>query len=206
MFRAWKICFAAFLVLSFLSGPVFAQSDEGQAFEPPPTPEGGEIGQGYRKSSPVVKDLNPQTTNDITALIDASSQVCLAVPDVYQIGCLITFYRKAVAETPTTGPYAEIHQILTETLADLEDVAKKYRDPGQPAIRASVETGDGLVSSGRIRAIKPESVATAKVEALRIVAQTETRLLRSAEFSSGGQNEFARIAAAVESNKVLLRS
>ena len=106
--------------------------------------------------------------------------------------------------TPQSGTYAPVHKVLKDTVTRLEAVVEANLDTSKPPIR--LRSGDGATTTPRMRAIRPETLPRADAEAARIVADAEKILLRSAALNAPARVEFVRIAEAVGSNKLLLRS
>lgn len=152
---------------------------------------------------PPTSTLSVPIPVQVAGVMKRSSKVCQGVPDEYVIDCLIVHFRQALSVTPQSGTYAPVHTVLKETVAKLERVVAKNVDESKPPIR--LKTGSGTTSA-RMRAIKPEAVARANAEAAKIVAEAQTVLLRSADQNPAARLEFVRIAEAVGSNKLLLRS
>lgn len=149
-------------------------------------------------------------TTGVAARIEAAFAqargLCGAVPREYRLDCMLVFFRQALAETPQQGDLAKAHAILRQTVQRLEALVADNADPARPAIRAQVREGNRTRATPRLRAVRADRVAQTNAAAARIVAEAETQLLRSSPPSSPARLEYTRIAAAVGSNKVLLRS
>lgn len=186
-------------------GQTTGEGEEGE--EPAVDRSGSEGGEANTKDKPAAAvPFGEGVTGAISLTLDLGSSACSAVPDAYLVDCLATFYRRAADQTPSVGDYAEIHAALDRAATELEAIVRANRDTSQPNIRVKSASGPDTIKSGPIRAIKPESIAQAKADAFKIVAETETILLRSADSQSVEGLQYARIAEAVGSNKVLLRS
>jgi hypothetical protein len=132
--------------------------------------------------------------------------LCGAVPRAYRLDCMLVFFRQALAETPQAGDMAAAHAILRDTVQRLDALVAANADPARPTIRAQVRSGNRTRTTPRLRAVRADRVAQANAAAARIVAEAETQLLRSSPASGPARLDYTRIAAAVGSNKVLLRS
>lgn len=146
------------------------------------------------------------TVDSIAATLSRSNTVCSQLPDQYQVDCLSVYYRKALAETPRGREFAEVRTVLRDTANKLDKLARVNRDTTQPRLKVRPATGQDTIKTGPITAVKPEAVESTRATALAIIEEAETLLLRSAETRAEGQNEFAQIAEAIGSTKVLLRS
>lgn len=146
------------------------------------------------------------TVDSITTTLSRSNTVCSQLPVQYQVDCLSVYYRKALAETPRDREFAEVRTVLRDTANKLDKLARANRDTTQPRLKVRPATGPDTIKTGPITAVKPETVEATRATALAIIEEAETLLLRSAETRAEGQNEFAQIAEAIGSTKVLLRS
>ena len=142
----------------------------------------------------------------IEAAFAKARGLCGAVPREYRLDCMLVFFRQALAETPQQGDLAKAHAILRQTVQRLEALVADNADPARPTIRAQVREGNRTRATPRLRAVRADRVAQTNAAAARIVAEAETQLLRSSPPSGPARLEYTRIAAAVGSNKVLLRS
>ncbi|MCB1339510.1 MAG: hypothetical protein KDK24_00250 [Pseudooceanicola sp.] len=169
--------------------------------------DGGGFGFGGAAFDAQGRPVNPALAAavpfpaQIVGVMKRSAQVCRGVPDEYAIDCLIVHLRQALSVTPQAGRYAEVHNALSDAVRKLDRLVVANRDESKPMIRVQA----GGVSTPRMRAIRPDAVRRANAEAATIVAEAETVLLRSAA-RSGAKLEYTRIAEAVGSNKLLLRS
>ena len=104
--------------------------------------------------------------------------------------------------------YDEVRAVLDETARGLNDIARANRAAGQRPTRFRTEEADGTVTrtNRRLVPVEPARQQAAVAQALAVIEEAETKLLRSAEDPVARGAQFQRIAAAVGSNKVLLRS
>lgn len=125
--------------------------------------------------------------------------------DAYRVDCLAERYGALARAVPRNSDYGEVREVLKSASEDLASLARNNRDRTLARGRA---TGPGS-SQTTSRPLTPvDSAAMAKVnrQARAILAQTETLLLRSAEGSKSKIAQYAQIADAIGSNKVLLRA
>lgn len=141
----------------------------------------------------------------ITGVLNRSAQVCDNVPREYAIDCVVVHLKQAISVTPQTGDYAEVRKVLSDTVVKLERIVADNRDETKPLIRLQTG-GAGGPATARMRAIRPETVNRANADAARVLAEAQTVLLRSSSAQTRAKLEYVRIAEAVGSNKVLLRS
>lgn len=138
----------------------------------------------------------------VAGVLNRSAQVCGKLPDEYAIDCLIVHLRQAISVTPQGGKYSDVHKVLSDTVRKLDKIVAANLDDSKDRIRLKA----GGATTERMRAIRPETVRRANAEAAKIVAEAETILLRSASQHAGARLDYVRIAEAVGSNKLLLRS
>ena len=101
--------------------------------------------------------------------------------------------------------YGEARDILRDTANQLSQITQDNLDQSIP--RARLESTDGSFRSKRpLSAVSAANERRALAQAVAVLAEAETRLLRSAESSSRRAVQYQQIAAALGSNKVLLRS
>ncbi|HDR29678.1 hypothetical protein [Rhodovulum sp.] len=101
------------------------------------------------------------------------------------------------------GDYRDAKNALTQAACDLGTLAAANRDRTQPQIRLRQPSGE---TTPALTPVRPEALASVNAAAAQILEEAETRLLRSAESSARRMVHYQRIAAAVGSAKVLLRS
>lgn len=150
--------------------------------------------------------MSAATTGVIVAQIDTARDFCrrLARPE-YTVDCLADRLDQVARSIPAGSEYADVRQVLSETSDRLAALARRNASPDLPRGRAKGAASDEATS----RPITPvDTAALPRVsqEAERIIAEAETLLLRSAESSERRRVHYEAIAAAVGSNKVLLRS
>ncbi|MEX0302202.1 MAG: hypothetical protein AB3N24_07245, partial [Leisingera sp.] len=124
----------------------------------------------------------------------------------YLIDCLAERFETLAKDMAQLSGHGPVREILQETAQDLRQIARENRDPSKP--RGKARTLDGTLKSSRpVVAVAPERQASATAQALAVLEEAQTKLLRSAENSPARSIvQFQRIAAAIDSSKVLLRS
>lgn len=190
--------------------PVFvppAVGNYGPVFVPP-------LGGGATAPAPSPGNAAPSPGEDIgqwagTWMSNASA-FCASLADAsYQIDCLAERMEYIAWQLQGNASYAQVRAELLKSARELTGVASKYRDAEKPG-RVYATPASGKVGPQRstrpVRAVRPSQQAAAVDEARAIVARTETVLLRSSAGTPGVSPQITRIAAAVGSNKVLLRS
>ena len=162
----------------------------------PPVPAAGYgagAGAGYGGSSNK-PGLNNATTNRLVRFLKKGIRQCRALDSVYRYDCYRQNYSAAAGHLAAKPAYAVPLAALRDVERSLERILARNGDPDTPALRKG-----GAV----FRAVRPESTKRAKEVFRQALDQAATKLLRSAE---GAGTHFARIAKALDSNKILLRA
>lgn len=180
-------CLRIALTLSFLAvisiaSPVFSYGD-GDG--------GGRMGGGGGGGG---AGLSTGTTKKVVKIINSGVGRCQTIAQVYRFDCYRQTYRLAANFLNGRPAYAGAQEALIAVEKSLEKIMAQNADPQTPAIRKGFQT---------YKPIKPAAVPQAKAELSRALDQAETVLLRAPERTG---THYARIAEAVHSNKVLLRS
>ncbi|WIY27765.1 hypothetical protein [Parasedimentitalea psychrophila] len=200
------------VVLLSLSVVVFflPQSAQAQTEEPenPVYPEysSSEESEGRSGDFDLERENGPKLNNpdEIVPQLAAIHGRC-GVADVYVIDCLAE--RLEVLEKSMSGlaRYGEARRILRDTADQLRQITQDNLDQDRP--RARMEAIDGSFRSTRpLSAVSAAQRRSAISQAVAVLAEAETQLLRSGEASLGRAVQYQQIAAALGSNKVLLRS
>ncbi|MFA8385761.1 MAG: hypothetical protein ACEPO2_09060 [Pelagibaca sp.] len=178
---------------------------------------GDDIGGGDNESSdsernarapsgPPVTASTAQTTQFVNRLED-SEQICDVMDDEYRISCFAVTYRQLAEEIPANGDYDEARDVLLETARKLDNIVRSNIDREKPALTARIRNNSGQSQpTPPMRAVQAPRAAELNRQASDVLAEAETVLLRSASSDATRAIHYQRIAAAVGSNKVLLRS
>ncbi|GAA0293660.1 hypothetical protein [Rhodovulum strictum] len=120
----------------------------------------------------------------------------------YIVDCLSQSLGSIAAKMPR-GDYQDARNVLAQAARELGALAAANRDREQPRIRLRLPSGE---TTPPLSPVRREALAATNAAAAQILEEAETRLLRSAEGSERRMVHYQRIAAAVGSTKVLLRS
>lgn len=191
------------LVAVLVLGPasVFAQEGpvvdhqpvdtSGAVFVPPLVPPPGEAGGA---------GAAVQALNDARAF-------CGALDVAYRIDCLAERFAAIAAALPATGVDAAAKAALQAGAVKLRAVARANADPAQPRRNFAAPSMPRPQATTRpLTPVAPDRQAAAAAQAEAVLEETATLLLRSSETQPQVAVQVRSIAAAVESNKVLLRS
>ena len=158
------------------------------------------------RTGPAVTVSEPQTRL-IVSQLNQIQQICEFMGDEYRIACFATTYRELAQDIPANGDYAETREVLLDTARKLDSIVRSNIDRSKPALTARLRNPSGqAVATPPMRAVQEPRAAQLNQQAANIVEEAETVLLRSASSDATRAIHFQRIAAAVGSNKVLLRS
>lgn len=138
--------------------------------------------------------VNAATTRAVVNLLTGGVRGCQRLGKVYRYDCYRQVYGQAAAQMNGIAGYSEARRILTGVERSLTRTVNRNLDRRAPQVQAGAQ---------RFRAIRAESLPTAKAAFVAALEEAETQLLRSAP--SGGEH-LVRIAEALNSNKILLRS
>ncbi len=145
-------------------------------------------------------------TEVANAITDAYGFCIQIKPPEYLVDCLGEQLREIADALPPTGDYAEAKEILEEAADELRALVRANADPAKPLIQASGRVAGKRIVTKPLVAVRPERAPAVKQQAANILAEAETKLLRSAEASDRRLIAYAQMAKAVGSNKTLLRS
>lgn len=146
-------------------------------------------------------------TESITDALARAERLCRQIPVGYKIDCLSVQYAKIARLLPKGGDYGVVRDVLTRASEDLHKIAKDNRDRTEDKTDFAVQLDGRRETVGKpIHPIRPAAQAAANAAAIRVIQEAQTVLLRSTENSNRRKVHYQRIAMALESNKVLLRS
>lgn len=190
---------------SLSEGLVFTQFVVPDQFVPDPEPVDDNNGEGLSENGATagISVASTEATVAIALKLERGADLCERTPEAYQVDCLALNYRETADTLTNRGDYAEARKVLLDTADRLDDLVQSNRDRTKPRIQVKAEPDGPRLTQRALKPVKPESVATVKRQAIPILEEASTKLLRSA---SSGSTNYQRIAAAVDSNKVLLRS
>lgn len=172
---------AGLLSLILAAAPAYARGGEGG---------GGGVESGGGQSS----GLSSRATRGVVTTLTRGFDRCSELPQVYKFDCFRHTYKLAAQKLDSNQAYAEAAKALVLVEETLTQAVKQNLDPAQKPVRKGLNF---------YRAVKPAAVPQIKRQTERAMQQAETILLRS---PANKQVHYARIAEAVNSNKVLLRS
>lgn len=142
----------------------------------------------------------------VAAILNRASRLCATAPKEYRLDCVLLFIRQSAEVLPQYGDMGQARRVLEQTAGRLDGIVRANLDPTKPPIRLQTNASPLERATPRMRAIRPEAIAPAHRQAARVLAEAETILLRSSPSNADVRLEYVRIASAVGSNKLLIRS
>lgn len=134
------------------------------------------------------------TTRNVVRVLERGIEQCEPLHSVYRFDCYRKAYRQAANQMRDNPQYADAFTALVSVEKALEQIVEQNKDPSPPTATKRAR---------RLTPIKPAAVRRANADFKKALSLAETALLRSPNRT---QTHYARIAQAVHSNKVLLRS
>jgi hypothetical protein len=157
---------------------------KGQNIDPPGSPTLGDVAE---------------------ASVERAIEHCRTYTDVWRVDCLSNELERMASALPNDRSSRKAKAEIRAAAAKLKAIAEANADPAQPAVRRAVEIdGTKRTTTRPITPVAPARVVATNLAAEQVISELSTTLLRSA--GSANAAEFSRVAAAVDSTKVLLRS
>lgn len=149
--------------------------------------------------------VTAEGTRAIVKWLEEANVYCGRVPRAYRIDCLADQYKQIERALPKTGDYNRLRKILRKSQTDLRKIVSQYSDPSASKAKPDLPAAQLSASRPLVR-VRKSRLQRAEKAAAKVIAETETILLRSAGQSKRRKLAFTRVAKAIGSNKVLLRS
>jgi hypothetical protein len=201
----WRAAPAAILTLALATAAPAQQTGGRLGGSHHEAPSGYGSGYGYR-AAPTPRAAAPGPL--IVQSLRDGAAFCSRLPDpTYQVDCLADYFDWVQGRWAHVGAYGDALDTLAVTAARLKQVRDRFADPARRGGRSFATAGGGPETHRAIRPVAPAASAAAARAAAQVIAEAETVLLRSARGQPAEvAGQIRLIAAAVGSNKVLLRS
>lgn len=178
-------------------------------FERPPDTKSGMTRHGEERDRPdqAINEINE--ADFIVNRLQQIQRICDALDEEYTVDCLATSYMRLTNDLRTIGGDSSVRQSLERASAKLRALVQSNLDKTKPALRAhltNAESGARMLSTLPVRAVQPDRLSKVRQGAMTVLDEAETVLLRSARRRTEQSVLYQRVAAALRSNKVLLRS
>ncbi|MEW2911319.1 hypothetical protein [Leisingera sp. JC11] len=150
---------------------------------------------------------SPAFLAELLGTLEAAKAFCRATGDsALQVDCLSERLEAAADTIPEGTDYDEVRGVLQDTSERLKRLARQNRDPERGRVTVASAADPGERTRRPLTPVSAAAQTAVNLEAARILEEAATVLLRSAETARDRQTQYAQIAAAIDSNKVLLRS
>ena len=155
----------------------------------------------------VAAGVNPATTTAIISSLNFVTTFCSGVVSGYAIDCLAAGFDELSREYAGGEGYDEARVLIADAAKKLNRIARDNRSSTQKRARFRSQDPDNPYSTSRpLTPVDSAKLSSAAAQALVVIENTETLLLRSPDTSVEQAAQFQQIAEAIGSNKVLLRS
>ncbi|MFN0114281.1 MAG: hypothetical protein ACKVPY_06355 [Paracoccaceae bacterium] len=150
--------------------------------------------------------ITTPNTDSIATSIAGITDTCGRVDPRYRIDCLRRAYIEAARDIPDTGDYRPVRQALLDAAAKLDGIVTANLDPALEPLRPR-EFGKPLAKRlPPVRAVAGDRLTEASRAAEAVIAETGLLILRSGDRPPRRTSHYQTIAAAVDTNLILLRS
>lgn len=160
------------------------------------------------RSAGAARAVNAETTAAVVQALTEATAFCRRIgQQEYVVDCLserLEAVRKQI-DAGTQG-YEAVSAALGDASRSLNQIARDNRSPDLPRARLQSQGADAQRSERAIVPVDQARLQSAAAQALAVIEETETVLLRSSEGSDERADQFQRISAAVGANKILLRT
>ncbi len=188
-------------VILSLSGP---GATFGQARGP--TSESIASGAGGLRVTSDGAALTPPATGAVTHNIDSVTNECARYDPVYRIDCVRQGLNNLAKRIPANGDYGRARSLIMRASGKLGSIVQRNADNQAPKLETAPGANPRFRAKRRYTAIKKANLGMAMQQANAVMEELQTELLRASENSEKRRQHYQRIAAAVGSLKVLLRS
>ncbi len=148
-----------------------------------------------------------QGDGPIIGRLEQVAQVCALLPRRHRIHCLAYQYEALAAQIPATAEYHDMRIAIQQAARSLRQLASANVDPAAPTVRVPrVAERVPSIARRQVPAVRSDTLEQTARAAEAILEETQTILLRSAENTRNRSVAYQRVAAAIDSSKVLLRS
>ena len=162
------------------------------------------LGDGAGSDENGLLEVSTINTDNLVNQLQRGQQFCEGLAQgEYVIDCMGDSLQKAADGLPEGGDYAAVRAALEDASAKLAELA---RQNASTSLTRGLVQANGQQSSRRFTPVATEALAALNAQASAIIDEAQTILLRSAQNSERRRVHYQRIAEAVGSNKILLRS
>jgi hypothetical protein len=202
-FHFSRLALTTFLLVSFPLASFAQFNDDGNE-----TGYSDPEADAERSNSPPSARAAPVATNKtVIASLQAATSYCTRlVQSEFVIDCLSERLNTLAKQLEGQEGFEDVQAILETTARDLNQIARQNRSSTIAPATFTTSGETPVRTTRRLIPVDEAKMEDAVAQALAIIEETETLLLRSADDSTNRSIQFQQIAAAIGSNKVLLRS
>lgn len=157
-----------------------------------------------------VAALDPGLTDERTAAItDALEEVarrCQLLPEEYRIDCLGKGYSQVASEIPQVADYQPVRDELARAGRRMQEIVLRNLDRAKQERELPKTPRDTRNYNWASKPVQVEKLAEATREAVAVVEEAQTRLLRSAENSARRRIHYQRVSRSLGASRRILRS
>jgi hypothetical protein len=167
-----------------------------------------EYGSGEGPKGTKGASLNKGFTKEILKVVKSANSTCDddRILLKYRIDCLRVYYGWAADIIPDTGEYLPIKKALRRAESKLAAIVSANVDKNEPVIRPRDNHKKNAKKLPPLRPVKKSAEKKAVAQAKEVVKEAELVILRSGEDPSRREPHYTEVAAAVDSNLLILRS
>lgn len=157
-----------------------------------------------------VAALDPGLTDERTAAItDALEEIarrCQLLPEEYRIDCLGKGYSQLATEIPQVADYQPVRDELARAGRRMREIVLRNLDRAKQERQLPKTARDTRNYNWASKPVQADKLAAATDEAIAVVEEAQTRLLRSAENSARRRIHYQRVSRSLGASRRILRS
>lgn len=159
-----------------------------------------------RNVAAVDPGLTDERTASITDALEEIARRCQLLPEEYRIDCLGKGYSQVAQDVPQVADYQPVRDELARAGRRLQAIALKNLDEAKQERKLPKTARDTRNYNWASKPVKVEKLAAATEEAIGVVEEAQTRLLRSAENSARRRIHYQRVSRSLGASRRILRS
>ena len=180
------------------------QSDGDRAAMQEPDPDGPGGPAAPAAPSVTATTSAPATNNSIVLSLTAASGYCSL--GAYAVDCLSERLGTLAKQMEGQEEFDEVRLVLADASKKLNAIARNNRSSSLAPARFTTTGETPVETTRRLIPVDETRLEIAFTEAISVLEEAQTLLLRSTEGTNDRTIQYQRISAAIGSNKVLLRS
>ena len=150
--------------------------------------------------------LTDARTAAITDALEEIARRCALLPEEYRIDCLGKGYTQLATDIPEIADYQPVKEEMARAGRRLQAIALKNLDRSKPERKLPKTPEDTRNYEWASKPVMIDKIVEATKEAVMVIEETQTRLLRSAENSQRRRVHYQRVSRSLGSSRRILRS